>query len=186
MFAPPDTESLTQCKKRCGRLVETRGHHHCCKKCRLGIGHGRRCDKYEAARHDSERRTGRMQDPLVMTRGALPHNISHLIFQGTVLGPSQGSRQGAAESREPSTFGRHSSGDGRSRSRSCSRPGGMCSICRDPLGGQLVLLPCRHIFHMECAQRWGRNGQGCALCPLCREPYIATRDELRNMRVYHG
>ena len=169
----------------CGRFVRTQGHRHCCAECRLGIGHGRRCDDYEAYLSQTEiyelEVPRRMQDPSVMTRSAVlrdtpmrdfdaaqyPDRISDVVFQGTVLGPSQESRQGAAES----------------RSRSRERSSGICSICRDPLGGKLVLLPCRHIFHMKCAHDWGRIGHAC--CALCREPYIATHDELRKMRVYH-
>ena len=203
MSAPPDTESLIPCRNSfwCGRFVRTQGHRHCCKECKLGIGHGRRCDDYEARLSQTEidelEVPRRMQDPSVMTRSAVlrdtpmrdfdaaqyPDRISDVVFQGTVLGPSQESRQGAAESREPSTFGRHSSGGGRSRSRSRSRPSAICTICRDPLGGELVLLPCRHIFHMKCAHDWGRLGQGC--CALCRKSYIATHDELHKMRVFH-
>lgn len=42
-----------------------------------------------------------------------------------------------------------------------------CSICLERCGGgdRLVRLPCRHVFHSACLQRWLRSRRD---CPYCR------------------
>jgi hypothetical protein len=44
----------------------------------------------------------------------------------------------------------------------------MCRICHDDYssGDILVRLPCGHIFHKACAQKW--LGEETATCPVCR------------------
>jgi hypothetical protein len=41
-----------------------------------------------------------------------------------------------------------------------------CPICLDTLRGEasVLRLPCGHLFHTKCAQRWARRERGCACC----------------------
>jgi len=55
-----------------------------------------------------------------------------------------------------------------------------CSICLTKYadtGGDIVRLPCGHVFHFECMATWLASNQGDAgKCPLCRVPF--TQKEL--------
>ena len=42
----------------------------------------------------------------------------------------------------------------------------LCSICYDPLTGDLRTTPCRHIFHPHCLANWLHVEM---TCPICRE-----------------
>lgn len=44
----------------------------------------------------------------------------------------------------------------------------MCRICQEDYapGDQLVRLPCGHVFHKSCSQKW--LGEETATCPVCR------------------
>ena len=54
-----------------------------------------------------------------------------------------------------------------------------CPVCLDrfALGAELMLLPCRHVFHPECVTTWLRKS---VRCPFCRaeagrpEPFATT------------
>ncbi|MES1911427.1 MAG: hypothetical protein MHM6MM_003855 [Cercozoa sp. M6MM] len=43
-----------------------------------------------------------------------------------------------------------------------------CVICQDPLGTDLMALPCGHVFHQKCISTWLRRGD--QRCPLCKKP----------------
>uniref|UniRef100_A0A914EH56 RING-type domain-containing protein n=1 Tax=Acrobeloides nanus TaxID=290746 RepID=A0A914EH56_9BILA len=45
---------------------------------------------------------------------------------------------------------------------------GECSVCSEPLEVQLATLPCGHIFHYECVEKWINMSKN---CPKCRKSY---------------
>jgi len=47
--------------------------------------------------------------------------------------------------------------------------GGSCSVCLASLGpGTSRTLPCGHVFHSRCIDRWKRTS---CTCPMCRAPF---------------
>mmetsp|Transcript_24907 Transcript_24907/g.35127 ORF Transcript_24907/g.35127 Transcript_24907/m.35127 type:complete len:134 (+) Transcript_24907:267-668(+) len=54
-----------------------------------------------------------------------------------------------------------------------------CSICLALLTEDLSVLPCNHVFHTKCINKWSaeknRQQSGKKRCPYCRNPYIDPR-----------
>lgn len=47
-----------------------------------------------------------------------------------------------------------------------------CSICVDDLNTRITRLPCSHVFHSKCIDKWFiRNSS----CPLCRRNCVRIR-----------
>lgn len=55
-----------------------------------------------------------------------------------------------------------------------NRDGKECSICKDKLAYESVILSCQHEYHIACITKWSeacrRQHKKCS-CPLCREEY---------------
>lgn len=51
--------------------------------------------------------------------------------------------------------------------------GPQCSVCLGPMAAQQAnrTLPCGHMFHSRCVDRWKRSCPGDPTCPMCREPF---------------
>ncbi len=41
-----------------------------------------------------------------------------------------------------------------------------CSICYEPLVNDTFILPCNHIFHTTCMNRWIQESNTCPYCRL--------------------
>lgn len=49
-----------------------------------------------------------------------------------------------------------------------------CAVCLNAIdpNARVAVLPCGHVFHWRCIQRWAHIRQvNARLCPYCREPY---------------
>ncbi|CAG9328573.1 unnamed protein product [Blepharisma stoltei] len=46
--------------------------------------------------------------------------------------------------------------------------GERCPICMEVEGGESVVLPCGHGFHLDCIKDWLTINR---ICPMCRAPY---------------
>jgi len=58
----------------------------------------------------------------------------------------------------------------------CGPPpaGGDCTTCAEPLvSNPCCMLPCSHIFHLDCARKWCQEGDNGRECPLCRKHLAA-------------
>jgi hypothetical protein len=44
-----------------------------------------------------------------------------------------------------------------------------CVICQDAIRGGHERLPCSHVFHRACLERWLRDREH-RFCPLCKKP----------------
>lgn len=51
--------------------------------------------------------------------------------------------------------------------------GPQCVVCLGPMSHHQAnrTLPCGHIFHSKCVDRWKRSCPGDPTCPMCREPF---------------
>jgi hypothetical protein len=49
----------------------------------------------------------------------------------------------------------------------CDDPGVCCSVCLKHFSGEVVTLPCAHIFHKQCIMPWLQLRNS---CPCCRAP----------------
>lgn len=50
--------------------------------------------------------------------------------------------------------------------------GPQCSVCLGPMAHQANrTLPCGHVFHSRCVDRWKRSCPTDPTCPMCREPF---------------
>lgn len=54
-----------------------------------------------------------------------------------------------------------------------------CSICLETFQekDRVKVLPCKHIFHEQCAQGWIGNIRG--VCPLCRQGIFQNKQDVR-------
>ena len=43
-----------------------------------------------------------------------------------------------------------------------------CPICLENLDSNIVALPCAHIYHDTCVQRWSQKRRS---CPICQEKF---------------
>ena len=48
------------------------------------------------------------------------------------------------------------------------KEGDQCSICMTNMPRGTRQLPCGHVFHTRCIDRWKRSSR---TCPMCREPF---------------
>lgn len=58
-----------------------------------------------------------------------------------------------------------------------------CSICRDTftLGEDILVLPCKHRYHVECIKTWLKRKDTCPVCRLCvTSVEIEKNKELQN------
>ena len=48
-----------------------------------------------------------------------------------------------------------------------------CVICLDPIGGEVVILKCLHLFHKQCIDDWKKSlaslSRSHYTCPICRQ-----------------
>lgn len=50
--------------------------------------------------------------------------------------------------------------------------GPACSVCLGHMTRQATrTLPCGHVFHVRCVDRWKRSCPSDPTCPMCREPF---------------
>jgi hypothetical protein len=54
-----------------------------------------------------------------------------------------------------------------------------CAVCLDTYKNNMELrrLPCKHNFHVECADRWLKEEVSKGKCPVCRTPIIEEDEE---------
>ena len=151
---------LTWCQfPGCGRAVETDGHRHCCKKCRIHAGarHTKRCEAVTwfyglADAATTTRRSSRSRSPAPPQES--PPRSRSSDAGVTAAGAPQESPQERQES--PSD----------------AADALQCCICYQPFRSHercVALQPCGHAFHEECALRWG------ARCAKCRGLYVAAK-----------
>ena len=57
-----------------------------------------------------------------------------------------------------------------------------CSICLEPLNGDIRTLGCGHQFHTACMRRWERQNHGNCTCPNCRGNVDTGEPQLRRRR----
>ncbi len=57
-----------------------------------------------------------------------------------------------------------------------------CSICLEPLNGDIRTLGCGHKFHTACMRRWERQNNGNCTCPNCRSNIDTGEPPLRRRR----
>lgn len=60
----------------------------------------------------------------------------------------------------------------------------LCSICLDLLDNNIITLPCDHVFHKKCIERWKIVNKK-NTCPNCRENISNTESINNEYNFYH-
>jgi len=49
--------------------------------------------------------------------------------------------------------------------------GPQCSVCLGHMNRDTRQLPCNHVFHARCVERWKSSCRETPTCPMCRTPF---------------